>query len=124
MDRMGSYIWEYMVRIVTDVSSVLQLHRQIHLIIKSSRGPLNWLITPWSQTVKTKAASVVPANPPILDGVNDLTSLSYLNEPSILHDLQQRYQHDQVCQFARGTRTQERDLHHWPTAFARRPQNK
>ena len=50
-----------------------------------------------SQTVNTKAAQLVPANPPILDGVNDLTSLSYLNEPSILHDLQQRYSSDQVC---------------------------
>ena len=50
-----------------------------------------------SQTVATKAALLVPANPAILDGVNDLTSLSYLNEPSILHDLQQRYTSDQVC---------------------------
>lgn len=46
--------------------------------------------------MKTKAALLVPANPPILDGVNDLTSLSYLNEPSILHDLQQRYSRDQA----------------------------
>ena len=32
----------------------------------------------------------VPANPAILDAVPDLTSLTYLNEPSILHDLNQR----------------------------------
>jgi hypothetical protein len=43
----------------------------------------------------------VPANPPILDGVNDLTSLSYLNEPAILHDLRQRYSVDQVSSIAR-----------------------
>lgn len=50
------------------------------------------------QAVNTKAELLVPANPPILDGVNDLTSLSYLNEPSILHDLHQRYSNDQVCE--------------------------
>jgi hypothetical protein len=48
------------------------------------------------QIVKAKPDLLVPANPPILDGVNDLTSLSYLNEPSILHDLRQRYDQDQV----------------------------
>jgi hypothetical protein len=48
------------------------------------------------QVVKAKPELLVPANPPILDGVNDLTSLSYLNEPSILHDLRQRYDQDQV----------------------------
>ena len=49
-----------------------------------------------SQAVKVKTELLVPANPPILDGVNDLTSLSYLNEPSILNDLRQRYDRDQV----------------------------
>ena len=48
------------------------------------------------QVVKAQPDLLVPANPPILDGVNDLTSLSYLNEPSILHDLRQRYDQDQV----------------------------
>ena len=43
----------------------------------------------------------MPANPPILDGVNDLTSLSYLNEPAILHDLRQRYSVEQVQHPAR-----------------------
>ena len=49
-----------------------------------------------AQTVKTKPELLVPANPAILDGVNDLTSLSYLNEPSILHDLHQRYTDEQA----------------------------
>jgi myosin-5 len=50
-------------------------------------------------TVKTaKGAEVTvlisklfPANPAILEGAEDLTQLSYLNEPSILHDLDHRY---------------------------------
>jgi myosin-5 len=34
---------------------------------------------------------VMPANPGVMEGVEDLTQLSYLNEPSILHDLDHRY---------------------------------
>lgn len=30
-------------------------------------------------------------NPPVLEGVDDLTSLSHLNEPAVLHNLQTRY---------------------------------
>lgn len=37
-----------------------------------------------------------PANPDILEGVDDLTKLSYLNEPSVLHDLEYRYLKDQI----------------------------
>lgn len=37
-----------------------------------------------------------PANPDILDGVPDLTSLSHLNEPSILNDLDYRYAEDTI----------------------------
>ena len=48
------------------------------------------------ELVTTLISECVPANPVILDGVPDLTSLSYLNEPSILHDLQQRYAQDLI----------------------------
>lgn len=37
---------------------------------------------------------LLPANPDILEGVDDLIQLSYLNEPSVLHNLQYRYSHD------------------------------
>ena len=55
-------------------------------------------------TVKTSSGSTLvipardlfPANPPILDAADDLTKLSYLNEPSILHDLRLRYASDDV----------------------------
>lgn len=39
---------------------------------------------------------LVPANPDIQAAIEDLTQLSYLNEPSILHDLWERYQKDSV----------------------------
>lgn len=39
---------------------------------------------------------LLPANPQILDGVDDLAQLSYLNEPSVLHNLHYRYSHDNI----------------------------
>lgn len=43
-----------------------------------------------------KFESLVPANPDILDGVDDLMQLSYLNEPSVLYNLQYRYNQDMI----------------------------
>jgi hypothetical protein len=37
-----------------------------------------------------------PANPDILEGVDDLIKLSYLNEPAVLHDLTHRYAQDKI----------------------------
>ncbi|XP_017247595.1 myosin-2 [Daucus carota subsp. sativus] len=45
-------------------------------------------------TVGTR--ELLPANPDILEGVDDLIQLSYLNEPSVLHNLQCRYAHDTI----------------------------
>ncbi|XP_047333889.1 myosin-2-like [Impatiens glandulifera] len=39
-------------------------------------------------------ADLLPANPDILEAVDDLIQLSYLNEPSVLHNLQCRYSKD------------------------------
>lgn len=48
------------------------------------------------QVISCKPDLLVPANPVILDGVPDLTSLTYLNEPSILHGLNLRYAEDEI----------------------------
>ncbi|PRW61206.1 myosin-1-like isoform X1 [Chlorella sorokiniana] len=50
--------------------------------------------------ITVSAAAVEPANPVLLDGVRDLTHLSYLNEPGILHVLRQRYSGDAVYTMA------------------------
>ncbi|CAN6219239.1 unnamed protein product [Urochloa humidicola] len=39
---------------------------------------------------------LLPANPDVLDGVDDLTQMSYLNEPSVLYNLQLRYSRDLI----------------------------
>lgn len=48
------------------------------------------------QVLKVKADDLLPANPDILDGVDDLMQLSYLNEPSVLYNLQYRYNRDMI----------------------------
>lgn len=48
------------------------------------------------QALKVNTESLLPANPDILDGVDDLMQLSYLNEPSVLYNLQYRYSHDMI----------------------------
>ncbi|KAJ9563452.1 hypothetical protein OSB04_008612 [Centaurea solstitialis] len=45
---------------------------------------------------RVKSDSLLPANPEILDGVDDLMQLSYLNEPSVLYNLQYRYDRDMI----------------------------
>ena len=42
------------------------------------------------------AEALKPANPAILEGVPDLTHLSYLNEPSLLHNLRARHTGDDI----------------------------
>ncbi|KAL3651202.1 Myosin-1 [Castilleja foliolosa] len=48
------------------------------------------------KVLKVKSECLVPANPDILDGVDDLMQLSYLNEPSVLYNLQYRYNQDMI----------------------------
>ncbi|KAG7545982.1 Myosin head motor domain [Arabidopsis suecica] len=46
--------------------------------------------------VKVSMEEIFPANPEILEGVEDLTQLSYLNEPSLLYNLRVRYSQDLI----------------------------
>nr|AAB71526.1 unconventional myosin [Helianthus annuus] len=48
------------------------------------------------KVLKVSSDSLLPANPEILDGVDDLMQLSYLNEPSVLYNLQYRYDRDMI----------------------------
>ncbi|XP_024384280.1 myosin-1 isoform X2 [Physcomitrium patens] len=48
------------------------------------------------QEIRVSATKLLPANPAFLEGVDDLIKLSYLNEPSVLHDLDYRYSKDQI----------------------------
>ncbi|KAK9106296.1 hypothetical protein Syun_022307 [Stephania yunnanensis] len=48
------------------------------------------------KVTKAKSEQLLPANPDILDGVDNLMQLSYLNEPSVLYNLQYRYNQDMI----------------------------
>jgi myosin V len=48
------------------------------------------------KSVDVKIGDILPANPAMLELVPNLTDLSFLNEPSILHTLRQRYASDVI----------------------------
>ncbi|KAF9678742.1 hypothetical protein SADUNF_Sadunf07G0067300 [Salix dunnii] len=59
-------------------------------------GTESTISLPDGKVLKVKTESLVAANPDILDGVDDLMQLSYLNEPSVLYNLQYRYNRDMI----------------------------
>ncbi|KAK4776584.1 hypothetical protein SAY86_005272 [Trapa natans] len=48
------------------------------------------------KALKVKNDCLVQSNPVILDGVDDLMQLSFLNEPAVLYNLQYRYNQDMI----------------------------
>ncbi|RWR90398.1 myosin-1 [Cinnamomum micranthum f. kanehirae] len=64
--------------------------------ILSSSGTESIISLHEGKVFKVNAESLLPANPNILDGVDDLMQLSYLNEPSVLYNLQVRYSQDMI----------------------------
>ncbi|KAJ6305329.1 hypothetical protein OIU78_020796 [Salix suchowensis] len=60
------------------------------------QGTESVISPPDGKVLKVKTECLVPANPDILDGVDDLMQLSYLNEPSVLYNLQYRYNRDMI----------------------------
>ncbi|KAL4302505.1 hypothetical protein GQ457_10G018860 [Hibiscus cannabinus] len=64
--------------------------------IMSTSGTESVISLPGGKVLKVNSDSLIPANPDILDGVDDLMQLSYLNEPSVLFNLQYRYNQDMI----------------------------
>ncbi|CAN1325417.1 VIII-1 [Linum perenne] len=64
--------------------------------IISTSGNDSVITTSDGKVLTVKSESLVPANPDILDGVDDLMQLSYLSEPSVLYNLQYRYNQDMI----------------------------
>eukprot|EP00268_Persea_americana_P032470 TRINITY_DN3195_c0_g1_i1.p1 TRINITY_DN3195_c0_g1~~TRINITY_DN3195_c0_g1_i1.p1 ORF type:complete len:974 (-),score=224.12 TRINITY_DN3195_c0_g1_i1:1265-4186(-) len=64
--------------------------------ILSTSGAESTISVLEGKALKVNTESLLPANPDILDGVDDLMQLSYLNEPSVLYNLQYRYSHDMI----------------------------
>ncbi|CAN0888253.1 VIII-1 [Linum grandiflorum] len=64
--------------------------------IVSTSGSDSVITTSDGKVLTVRSESLVPANPDILDGVDDLMQLSYLSEPSVLYNLQYRYNQDMI----------------------------
>jgi myosin-5 len=62
----------------------------------STSGEESVISLPEGKVIKVISETLVPANPDILDGVDDLMQLSYLNEPSVLYNLNYRYNQDMI----------------------------
>ncbi|KAL3333426.1 hypothetical protein AABB24_033477 [Solanum stoloniferum] len=64
--------------------------------IQSTSGEKAMVLLSDGSVVTVPVGEVLPANPDVLEGVDDLMQLSYLNEPSVLHNLQYRYAQDMI----------------------------
>ncbi|GMJ10224.1 ARABIDOPSIS THALIANA MYOSIN 1, myosin 2, ARABIDOPSIS THALIANA MYOSIN 4 [Hibiscus trionum] len=64
--------------------------------IQSTSGEESFVSLSNGNVVKASTSELLPANPEILEGVNDMIELSYLNEPSVLHNLKYRYARDMI----------------------------
>ncbi|KAJ6776367.1 MYOSIN-2 ISOFORM X1, partial [Salix koriyanagi] len=59
--------------------------------IQSTSGDEATVSLSSGSVVKVSTEDLLPANPDVLEGVDDLIQLSYLNEPSVLHNVKHRY---------------------------------
>ncbi|KAL3503279.1 hypothetical protein ACH5RR_037728 [Cinchona calisaya] len=62
--------------------------------IQSTIGQKASVLLSDGSVLSVPIGELLPANPDILEGVDDLIQLSYLNEPSVLHNLQNRFSRD------------------------------
>ncbi|XP_056857024.1 myosin-4-like [Raphanus sativus] len=64
--------------------------------IQSVSGDVACVVLSNTEVVGVSMKEILPANPDVLEGVDDLIQLSYLNEPSVLYNLRVRYSQDLI----------------------------
>ncbi|KAK4363859.1 hypothetical protein RND71_015217 [Anisodus tanguticus] len=64
--------------------------------VQSTSGDKASVLLSDGSVVAVHVGELLPTNPDILQGVDDLIQLCYLNEPSVLHNLQYRYAQDRI----------------------------
>ncbi|EOA12803.1 hypothetical protein CARUB_v10025758mg [Capsella rubella] len=64
--------------------------------IQSTSADSSLVMLSTANVVKVSTEELFPANPDILESVEDLIQLSYLNEPSVLYNLRVRYSQDVI----------------------------
>ncbi|XP_038690789.1 myosin-2-like isoform X2 [Tripterygium wilfordii] len=65
-------------------------------VILSTSGEEAFITLSNGNAAKVATGELLPANPDILEGVDDLMQLSYLNEPSVLQNLHFRYSQEMI----------------------------
>ncbi|KAJ1561882.1 Myosin type-2 heavy chain 1, partial [Cladochytrium tenue] len=66
-----------------------------------SRGKDIVFESPMNKLVASKFADLPPLkNPPMLEGIDDLSNLSYLHEPAVLHNIRLRYLQEQIYTYS------------------------
>uniref|UniRef100_A0A1J3JFA2 Myosin-2 n=1 Tax=Noccaea caerulescens TaxID=107243 RepID=A0A1J3JFA2_NOCCA len=65
-------------------------------MIQSTTADTSLVMLSTANVVKVSTEELFPANPEILEGVEDLIQLSYLNEPSVLYNLRVRFSQDVI----------------------------
>ncbi|XP_008345271.1 myosin-2-like isoform X3 [Malus domestica] len=65
-------------------------------MIQSTSGDAALVSLSSGNVIKVHRVDLLPANPDVLEGVDDLIQLSYLNEPAVLYNLQCRYSQDMI----------------------------
>jgi myosin heavy subunit len=73
---------------------------EIAAVLSRDKDELNVQLQSSGETKKIKIKDVEPMNPPSLDKINDMSRLSHLNEPSVLHNLRQRYESDMIYTYS------------------------
>ncbi|KAJ1408494.1 P-loop containing nucleoside triphosphate hydrolase [Sesbania bispinosa] len=64
--------------------------------VQSTSGEEAYVSLSNGNVVKVARSELVPANPDILEGADDLIKLGYVNEPSVLHNLKLRYSQEMI----------------------------
>ncbi|CAH8363757.1 unnamed protein product [Eruca vesicaria subsp. sativa] len=64
--------------------------------IQSTAADTSLVMLSTANVVEVSTEELFPANPDILEGVENLIQLSYLNEPSVLYNLRVRYSQDVI----------------------------
>jgi len=96
------------IQIATEDGEVLLLLLLLSFPHKGPRGArrdlidslyLEFSLDNTQKAEKYKVFELPPRNPDFLEGCPDLTTLSYLHEPAVLHNLKVRYAKDEIYTF-------------------------
>ncbi|KAG6591992.1 Myosin-2, partial [Cucurbita argyrosperma subsp. sororia] len=64
--------------------------------IQSNSGAEASVMLSNNKVINVSTVDLLPTNPDIVEGVDDLVQLGYLNEPSVVNSLQQRFSRDEI----------------------------